>query len=189
MEYCLNDQTISSKSYAEKSPPPPKNSLWIKYLYLFQNVNIAQIDDNAPFCCISSCNGKSSWNLELSELFCGECWLIRQIDTTFPVTMVFTQRRDYWFQSKPNNLQSISIFLFKHSIRVFSRFQSLDIKYSCIFQRYALDERCNWRCFMSVRRTASGGRSDMRPSVFGTMNSRRQKATAPAHSAIATEGF
>ena len=22
MEYCLNDQTISSKSYAEKSPPP-----------------------------------------------------------------------------------------------------------------------------------------------------------------------
>ena len=88
MEYCLNDQTISSKSYAEKSPPPPKNSLWIKYLYLFQNVNIAQIDDNAPFCCISSCNGKSSWNLELSELFCGECWLIRQIDTTFPVIMV-----------------------------------------------------------------------------------------------------
>ena len=49
MEYCLNDQTISSKSYAEKSPPPPKNSLWIKYLYLFQNVNIAQIDDNEPF--------------------------------------------------------------------------------------------------------------------------------------------
>ena len=88
MEYCLNDQTISSKSYAEKSPPPPKNSLWIKYLYLFQNVNIAQIDDNAPFCCISSCNGKSSWNLELSELFCGKCWLIRQIDTTFPVIMV-----------------------------------------------------------------------------------------------------
>jgi hypothetical protein len=39
---------------------------------------------------------------------------------------------------------------------------------------------------MSVRRTASGGRSDMRPSVFGTMNSRRQKATAPAHSTIAT---
>lgn len=56
-------------------------------------------------------------------------------------------------------------------------------------QRYTLDERCNWGCFMSVRRTASGGRSDMRPSVFGTMNSRRQKATAPAHSTIATDGF
>ena len=47
MEYCLNDQTISSKSYAD--PPPLKNSLWIKYLYLFQNVNIAQMDDNTPF--------------------------------------------------------------------------------------------------------------------------------------------
>lgn len=189
MEYCLNDQTISSKSYAEKSPPLQKTASELSIYICSKTLILPEWTIMRPFCCIPSCNGKSSWNLELSELFCGECWLIRQIDTTFPVTMVFTQRRDYWFQSKPNNLQSISIFLFKHSIRVFSRFQSLDIKYSCIFQRYALDERCNWRCFMSVRRTASGGRSDMRPSVFGTMNSRRQKATAPAHSAIATDGF
>ncbi len=26
MEYCLNDQTISSKSYAEKSPPLQKTA-------------------------------------------------------------------------------------------------------------------------------------------------------------------
>ena len=88
MEYCLNDQTISSKSYAEKSPPLQKTAAELSIYICSKTLILPEWTIMRPFCCIPSCNGKSSWNLELSELSCGECWLIRQIDTTFPVTMV-----------------------------------------------------------------------------------------------------
>ena len=88
MEYCLNDQTISSKSYAEKSPPLQKTASELSIYICSKTLILPEWTIMRPFCCIPSCNGKSSWNLELSELSCGECWLIRQIDTTFPVTMV-----------------------------------------------------------------------------------------------------
>ena len=72
-----------------KNPPPLQKTASELSIYICSKTLILpEWTIMRPFCCIPSCNGKSSWNLELSELSCGECWLIRQIDTTFPVTMV-----------------------------------------------------------------------------------------------------
>ena len=72
-----------------KNPPPLQKTVSELSIYICSKTLILpEWTIMRPFCCIPSCNGKSSWNLELSELFCGKCWLIRQIDTTFPVIMV-----------------------------------------------------------------------------------------------------
>ena len=108
MEYCLNDQTIPFKSYAKKSPPLRKTASELSIYVCSKPLILPEWTITRPFCCILSCNGKSTWDLELSELFCGKCWLIRQIDSTLPVVIGFLHRNGS-IQNR-TTLRLISIF-------------------------------------------------------------------------------